>query len=226
MSVISGLNIPKHKIVKIKGKNNTSIIDNDLIYDDDLSLKFSSSFGNLWDAHGNNLMSLLSSVSKGKIPSGQFVMQGIQIWQSTDPLSFSLDLQLYSNGNAKKDVFDCALILSQLILPMKSKNSEGTTNEMLSTLIPSGPNITKILQEGGFTKLSDWLADKTGTESKGTYNINIGGWVEFKSCIITNANPTFSKNVDDSGYPIKANIELEFTTSQIATTDMLAELMQ
>lgn len=225
MSVISGLTIPNHKLVKIKGKDNISIVDNDLIFDDDLSFKLSSSFGSLWDAHGNNLLTLLSSASSGKIPSGQFVMQGMQIWQSTDPLSFSLDLKLYSKTNAKNDVWNPSLKIAQLPLPMKSKNANGKTNEMLATLIPAGPNITKILEQGGFKGLSDFLAEKVGVESKGTYNINIGGYVEFKSVIITSAVPTFSKNVDDSGYPVQSSIELEFTTCEIATTDMLTDLM-
>lgn len=225
MSVISGLTIPKQKIVKIKGKNDVPIIENDLIYDEDLSFKLSSSFGNLWEAHGNNLMTLLSGGSKGKVPSGQFVMQGFQIWQSTEPLSFSLSLKLYSKDNARKDVWQPSLKLAQLCLPMKSKNSNGQTNQMLSTLIPPGPNLTQILKSGGFNNLSDFLAEKTGADPQGTYNIDVGGYVNFLSVIITSANPTFSKQIDGSGYPISATIDLEFTTSEIATTDMISNIM-
>lgn len=227
MSVISGIETPKHKLVQIKYGDNTSVIDKDLIFDEDLSFKLSSSFGSLWDAHGNNLMTMLSSLTKGKIPSGQFVMQGMQIWQSTDPLSFSLTLKLVTINNAKEDVFIPALTLAQLPLPMKSKNANGVTNSMLATLIPAGPNILKILTEGHFESINDFLAKLNGgTDSKGTYNVNVCGYLEFVSVIITSCNPTFSKYVDESGYPISADVELEFTTCQIATTDMLADMMK
>ena len=226
MSVISGLETPSHKLVQIKYGNDESVINKDLIFDEDLSFKLSSSFGSLWNAHGNNLMTMLSSATKGKFASGQFVMQGMQIWQSTDPLSFSLSLKLVTVNNAKEDVFIPALTLAQLCLPMKSKDSNGTTNSMLATLIPPGPNILKILTEGYFKDIKDFLAEKLGTNSKGTYNVNVCGYLEFISVIITSCNPTFSKYVDESGYPISADIELEFTTCQIATTDMLADMMK
>lgn len=226
MPVINNTNIPRHKLVKILDKNSNSIINKNLIFDEELSFDLSSSFGSLWDAHGNNLLTLLSSGTNGKVPSGQFVMQGMQIWQSTDPLSFSLPLKLYSVNNAKDDVFIPALRLGQLTLPTKNNGSKGTSNEMLATLIPPGPNLTQILKNGGFTKLSDFLAEKTGVEAKGTYNVSVGGYVTFESVIITNCNPTFSKTVDDTGYPIQADIELKFTTSQIATTNMLENLIR
>ena len=59
MSITDGINIPKHKLVKIKGKDNKSMVDANLIFDDDLSFKLSSSFGSLWEAHSNNLLTLI-----------------------------------------------------------------------------------------------------------------------------------------------------------------------
>lgn len=225
MSLISGLEIPKHKLVVIKDSNNNSKCSN-LIYDDDLSFKLTSSFGNLWDAHGNNLMTMLSSGSKGKIPSGQFVMQGMQIWQSTDPLSFSLGCKLETVNNAYNDVYVQSMNLAQLCLPYKSKNSKGQTNGMLATLVPPGPNLIKILTEG-FEKISDLMAKlNVGEESKGTYNIDVGQHFHFKNVIITSCQPTFSKFVDEDGYPMSADIELEFSTCEIATTDMIADIQQ
>ena len=231
--------IPKTRTVDIyvsNGKGGTQkLIDQPLLLDDEISIKASSKFGQLWEASPNNFLNLLSSATNGVIPSGQFALQGTQIWQSTDPLSMSLSLSLEMDTDPYTDVVAPTFILTQTCLPKINssvkKSLDGLVEEHLNiklkTLIPAGPNLQSIIKMmKSNSDSADFLAGKDGLN--GTYNIRIG-FVWLNNVIITRVEPTFSKTVSKSRskdgklFPIKSNISLELTTMEIATTDMISQ---
>lgn len=223
--------IPSYKLVKIYMANNTLVTDKPLIMDDELSIKVSSKFGELWQSSPNNFMNLLSG-SFG-LPNGQFTLQGVQIWQSTDPINITLPIEIQMDSDSYEDVMKPVRTLMNLVLPTKDEmiigDETSNMNLKLSTLIPPGPNLQGILDSMKnssklASKASQFLADfKMG--AKGVYKV-VTGYATFNNVIITSVDPTFSKEMSWSdtkrGYfPCSATLSVEISTMEIATTDMI-----
>ena len=232
--------IPSYKLVKITGANNSSVTGNiPLILDDELSIKVSSKYGELWEASPNNFMNLLSS-SFG-LPSGQFALQGVQIWQSTDPIELSITVKLEMDTDSYRDVIAPTIALMNTCLPTKGNNGaktqmnekgnflvEALTNLKLKTLIPPGPNLQAIWNAVSNGSANDAVNQALAHFNKGTngvYKVKIG-YATFNNVIIKNVEPTFSSEMSYSGtqfnyYPVSASLSLEMMTMEIATTDMI-----
>lgn len=236
-------NIPDNKLVRIYyGDGATLLTTRPLIMDDDFSIKTSSKFGQLWEASSNNFMSLLSN--SFNIPSGQFALQGAQIWQSTDPINVSIKVRVEMDTDPYKDVIVPSWILMQTTLPKiresVKENFDGTQTKLetlnlkLKTLIPPGPNLQTLIdlmkkdKSQTASKSTSLLAGNNGLN--GVYNVKIG-FVTFKNVIITSVEPTFSKvyaismEKQNKKFPISADLSIEMTTMEVATTDMLTDLM-
>lgn len=223
----NGDRIPDTRLLKIYKHGDGTILAT-LFVDDEVSIKASSKFGQLWEAQPSNIMNLLSG-SFG-FPSGQFALQGAQVWQSTEPLSFNITGHLYADKSAYEDVILTTKVLMSCVLPTYSGGNkmlceaneflESKMNLQLKTLIPPGPNIQ--------TLLNAMSANGSSSQVKGTYDIKIGCFT-FTNVIMTSVQPTFSKMPTIASYksrtsipcPIKADIDLEFVTMEVATTDMI-----
>lgn len=228
-----GRKIPENRVVRIYGAStneNEDILGVPMFFNGELSLKASSKFGSLWDAEGCNLLTLLSGSTNGAIPVGQFAMQGTQIWQSTEPLRFDMDVTIQMLSSGLNDVVKPTLALMSMCLPTKSKALEfklGSANLKLQTLIPPGPNLQSIIKNSGFIEgggqmFNDWL----NQGSRGVYTVKIGKNITIPKVIVTEVTPTFSKWNDEYGHPISADISIGFSTMEIATTDMIANLYE
>lgn len=227
--------VPKSRQIIVNSQQGYGCVS--LIMDEDVSIKCASKFGPLWEAQPNNLTNLLSS-SFG-LPSGQFALQGAQIWQSTEPLKLSFSGTKYMNKDPYDDVVVPMSSLTKLCLPelgdtnnMSSVSmalesiAESVLGIKLQTLIPPGPNIQTLLTlmsdgvNGGLASLIKKRTN-TGNKVRGLMEIWMGNFY-FPDGIIVSANPTFSKEIAYSesakGYfPISANISIEFNTMQVAT---------
>lgn len=224
--------IPQYKLVKITQKvdsDEKAIITQPLIMDDDFSISVDSSYGQLWQSSPNNLMNLLSS-SFG-LPSGQFSLQGAQIWQSTEPLKISFQASLEMDRDSYTDVVEPSLELMKIVLPTEDTIMEKNVkiggksyNLRLKTLIPPGPNLQAIMNaisDGKGDSLSDVVSKKSG----GLYNVRIG-FVKFNNMIVKKVEPNYSKEVSFSNqrnayYPIKASLRIEMETMKIPTQSMI-----
>ena len=237
-------NIPDNKIVRIYYKDGaTPLVTQPLILDDEFSIKTSSKFGQLWEGSSNNFMSLLSN--SFNLPSGQFALQGAQIWQSTDPINISIKCKVEMDTDPYSDVIVPTFVLMQTTLPKiresVQENFEGTETKLidlnlkLKTLIPPGPNLQtliNLMKKGNQTasKSKSLLASNENEGMNGVYNVKIG-FCTFKNVIITSVEPTFSKTYATSiaksnkKFPISADLSIEMTTMEVATTDMIKDLM-
>jgi hypothetical protein len=227
----SGFFVPPGREVKIfQGESSifssTSFPNAKLIYDDDIQLNIKSKYGTLVESAGNNFLTLLSGANIfGQTISGQFAIQGFQIWQETDPLTFNLAINLYMNTSALNDVVKPSLYIASLIVPStttdKGKNSWN--------LIPPGPNLSALLEKMGLGSTATDLENKgVLKQSTGVFNIKIGDYLSIPDVIITGAEPVFSKVLveDESGKlaPISCKMGLEFSTASVATKEMLQKL--
>lgn len=222
--------IPQHRLVTItRTDDGGSVVNVPLILDEEVNIKVSSKYGPLWEGSSNNLMSLLSS--SYNIPSGQFALQGLQIWQSTDPIKLSFTVHIEMDTNPLNDVINPTRELMSEVLPtygngtkLLNMNVEGAIekkfNLKLKTLIPPGPNLQTIVNEMSVEKHAN-------AKASNTFNVTMG-WVKFKNMIITGVDPKFSKDVcyvNNKPYPISAEVSLELSTIEIATTDMINEML-
>lgn len=226
--------IPPYKLVKIYMANETLVTDKPLILNDELSISVSSKFGELWQSSPNNFMNLLSS-SFG-LPNGQFTLQGVQIWQSTDPININITLSVYMDDDPYTDVIVPTKSLMSLVLPEKSKmvigNKESKNNLKLSTLIPPGPNLQSIVNfmknDSKLASVASEFLENFSMGSRGVYKVIIG-YATFNDVIITKCEPTFSNEMAFSNskgklYPTSASLSVEISTMEIATTDMISNI--
>lgn len=230
--------VPDHRFFQLcDGKGNITNVP--MILDDDYSIKASSKFGQLWEASPNNLMNLLAN--SANIPSGQFALQGAQIWQSSEPLSFDISVNIYADTDSYNDVICSVKNLMCTCLPtMTSQSSKGlagateqlvqnTLGVKLQTLIPPGPNIQAIVKTmSANTKRGYQIQSATRGGAKGLYYAKIGTF-RLYNALVLDVNPTFSKEVSFSNakqnyYPISASVQLTLSSFEIATTDMITGL--
>lgn len=230
--------VPDHRFFQICDASG-NITNVPMILDDDYSIKASSKFGQLWEASPNNLMNLLAN--SANIPSGQFALQGAQIWQSSEPLSLDVTANLYMNTDSYTDVVCSVKNLMCTCLPtMTSRSSKGLAGAteklvedkigiQLKTLIPPGPNIQSIISTmSASTRRGGQLNSAVRGGAKGLYYVKIGTF-RLYNALVVDVNPTFSKEVSFSPskqnyYPISASVQVTISSFEIATTDMISGL--
>jgi hypothetical protein len=228
--------IPDGREVIITDKNNENIFaqlpNAHLIYDEELELNIKSNYGSIVETTGSNLLSLLGgsfTVGGANVPSGQFALQGLQIWKETEPLTFSLNVSLYTVASAYSDVIRPALHLASLTVPSTTKE-DGTQGW---NLIPPGPNIADILNEMGGEAATLATSLQNGKNfiklksSQGIFNVKIGNYMTIPGVIIIGVSPTFSNILmDEDGalVPMSCKIQLEMSTARVATKEMLQEI--
>ena len=132
--------IPSYKIVEIYNADAegtpTLVTNKPLIMNDELSIKVNSKYGELWQSTPNDFMNLLAGAFG--IPNGQFALQGVQIWQSTDPINISITVNLEMDTDSYEDVIVPTKDLMSLVLPEKSEmviGNKKATNNLNNNLI-------------------------------------------------------------------------------------------
>lgn len=207
--------IPAGKRVLIKENGWRDLTFIPLVLEEDLQINLSSSFSAIYGGASGGLGDLLNmagqavgQATEGRIAFGsQFSQFGFQTWDSTDPISLSLNLGFYhgSTGryNAKVEVYDPVMVLSKLPLP--TRRSSGM-------LVAPGPSPLSLLESndtGG------------GNSTFVTYSLSIGNVLNLSSVVFTRAQPIFSNEIDETGYPISGKIQLDVLSTETASQEML-----
>jgi len=194
----------------------------DCILEEDITLSLSSTFAPIVSGGLPTLYKLLAqalNVFVGiDIPVG-FKQLGYQLWQSTDPLSFSATIGFYMDTNAKKDVYIPSIELMKLPLPSEIQDSA------LGGLKAPGPTLFSLLEDfkgsDNDGMLARVLSSKDRLGRKKTLSLQIGQIIYLSNIIVKKAEPTFSIETDSNGYPIWSKIRLDISSVNMATTDML-----
>ena len=226
-------------IITANGKNIFSKLPNakdlHLIIDSGVSLSFDNHYTHLVEVKGQALLNLISNsvkVNGVAPPTGQFSLQGIEIWESTDNVSFTIDAMLYMVNSARSDVLIPSLLLTGLTLPGTSNKDKGIWG---MSLVPPGPNIQKILQLTGASsqKLQDevtllsvgTLLDIKSEAASGTFDVQIGNYLTLQNVIITKIEPNYSEQLDEDLCPINCKLTIGFQTVEVATKDMINRIL-
>lgn len=181
----------------------------DMLLEEDITLSLNSQFGDLVSGGAPNAIGALGGMVRdltGFGFSGQFKQLGFQIWQKTDPLQVSITLGFNMKTNAYDDVVRPTKALVKLPLP-----DDGAAGDNGLGLIPPGPSILEAFGENN------------QTQSGKNIHCRIG-FVRLPGIIVTGAEPTFSKETDQNGYPIYAKVRLDIRTVFTATTNLIDQM--
>lgn len=184
--------------------------------------------------------------------SGRNEGSALSLWQSTTPLTISCKTTYNYRCNAFFDVFVPAIAWQSLLLPVADRAGNligpgpnmvdviGTALQNLGGALAeadardqvsiSKKKLKKAKDEAEQKKLNEKINkyEKKLKESQGKKYIGntlFIGPITLGAVLLVKAKPTFSKNTDTNGYPISAEIELEFITSGVATKSMLLQMI-
>lgn len=194
----------KRLYINVNKRNVTGDIP--MIIESDITFPLSSSFSPLLGGGNSKLINILGQLNSavgGKGFSGQFKAMGIQVWDKTEPLTMSMTIAFYMN-KIKPDgflqVYKPSMELAKLVLP--------TEGEHLGVLVAPGPDFHSAL-----------AGEKKGANGK-VMSLQIGKILHISSIIVTKAEPTFSAETDENGYPIWSKVSLEVKSVNTATQSM------
>lgn len=195
------LTIPRGKQV-ILSVNGEQLVPNiPLVLSTDITISLQSRFESLLGDTSNKLIQVLSGITESTIGTGmtgRFKEMGYQIWAGTDPISFAFSIKLNMHTSGKTDVLEPAKVLCKLPLPYEDNNSVG--------LVAPGPSVLDAM--------------KINSKYKQECSFRCGIFY-LPSVIVTGAEPTFSTECDEEGYPIWCDIKFDVISIYTATRKMV-----
>ena len=209
------MNIPKGKKVIITQQTDEGAINIPfgrvpLVIEEDITLSFSSNFSPLVGGTGSKALSAIGAAvrdaSGGRVGfSGQNKYMGFQVWEGSSPISFNATFGFYLGQSklysALQEVYRPVMELVRLVLPDVG---------FAGSLIPPGPSLFSLIKGKGEQAAKYY-----------SLSITIAKVLRIDNVIITKAEPTFSNEVDEDGYPIWAKVAMDFQSVELANTGML-----
>lgn len=203
----------KHGIVIIEDSQGNKITNKDLVLESDISLGISNTYESLLSGGGSTALSSISSLVGGGLISAGFKQQGFQVWKSTNPIELKLSVSLHMITSGKLDVIKPVERLMAYSVPKLAENGWG--------LIPPGANILAILGDKGIELGENYSFLQ---EAKGWVSIKVENYLRLDKCIIRNAIPTYSLQVDSEGYAISCKLDIDLVTLEIANDQIINNL--
>jgi len=216
------IKVPEGKLVRFKqgGKLIPGTENARFLLEEDINIIMSSSFSPVKESSGSAIWSMITkqiseSINEdvGSFLGGQWKQFGFQSWTGTTPMETSITIVVSMNKNAYKDVVVPIMTLTKLCLP---------TDVGGGSLLGPGPSLSTSLRKD---TIDEALRDEEGkiiTVSR-QLHCYIGSYL-FRNIIVKSAQPTFSRQVDNYGYPISGRIQLSISTVYSATTNMIDEM--
>ena len=199
--------IPKGKTLRLH-MNKQSITGNvPMILEEDIQITLSSKFSPLVSSDETKVINIIGSMSRDWFDfgfSGQFKEMGFQQWTGTDPLSFSPTIAFYMETDAKKDVYDPVLALMSLPLP----DDSNITGKGIGLVAP-GPSPSTIFGNQA--------------SNRKVISMEVGNILRINSVVIKKAEPVWSTETDENGFPISAKINLDISSLYTATVQMISK---
>lgn len=184
------------------------------IVDNEIQINYETEFGSFNDlvpGIGNALdvLTSLSTAGEGKVGSGLLGlknMMSVQRWQNTKPARVNVKLHFYTKTNPKKDVATEMQDLINLFILTKDINGNYyvpgiSLKTMKIATTAKDTDIFNIMQDGKFC------------------SIKIPGMIFLAACMVTQAQPTFSNERTESGYPLWGILDIEFSGLYPASPD-------
>ena len=206
--------IPRGSIVSIGGVGKGALAE-------DLTINLTSNFRPLASDFQNEITQLIDGAGAmsrslfGKGFSSQFKQMTTQVWDKTDPASFSFNVEFHrvpldSNSPQKVSGANLMSVVKAFCrIPLPAELPGGM-------LEPPGPSPIEGIGLDAMLK----GAQGTNAEARGFVNVTVGS-LHFNRLLMRKAEPTFSKYVDDSGYPISCRVAFDFISVWAATKSLV-----
>jgi len=221
------ITIPAGSKVSISDHEGNWIASGALLEEYQISLK--SDYGQLLDSGTNDAINAFGAAMKSLSGgwcgfSTSFKQAGFQVWRGTEPIQLQFNLEFNYTYNAYEEVV--MPIRNLCRLPLPKEGSRGN-------LIPPGPSIIEAIRgpsesnvpPNGEAPAPVEIDVDASKKSADLYvNIEIGN-MKFRGCIVTSAEPTFSKFVDDGDSPIYGRVAVVAITMHTATKDAIDRAM-
>lgn len=174
------------------------------------------SFADMFPSLESVLTTVTSYVAGASGKAGEGLMNlnnmfSVPRWTGTKPIKFTLKLPFYTINDARDDVYDPMIKLMALTIL--------TTNTKTKQF--SVPGIF-----AGALKQTTKQSNTTNADTKGwkqsakLVSIKIPGIIYMPLALIESAQPTFSKHLTESGYPLWGILDTTFVGLYPATDDM------
>ena len=137
---------------------------------------------------------------------GEFKKLGFQTFTGGAPIDLSLTCSVVATTNAKEQVIKPILQLQKLAVP-KIVGSEGDAGSFVF------PGQSVFANDEGADSIHDALNDAD-------YIVTVGNFI-FDHILVKRVTPTFSNIVDDEGWPVSAEVQIDISTMYIAYDKML-----
>ena len=131
----------------------------------------------------------------------------IKRWSKTDPVNITVDLQLWTKTDSKKDVHDAALSIMEYTM---------LTLEDGMFILP-GMSLASLPDFQG--------NDYSGTSSKAKLvSLWIPGIVYIPQAMIVKSTPVFSKEITEAGFPLWAELNMHIESIFPANTEFFSTI--
>lgn len=181
----------------------------------ELTFSVSADYSKVLNTSISPLRSLLQGVSKAligedsiftQLAGGDFKKLGYQTFTGGSPLDLSLSCSVIATTDAKEQVITPIWTLQNLVVP-KAKGA-------LEAFVY--PGVSPIANSNEYSNANEAL-------SAGDYVVTVGNFV-FDHILVKRVTPTFSKIVDQNGWPVSADIQIDLSTMFVAYDGMLERL--
>ena len=214
-----GWKAPVTQIVTIVSSKDANNPDNINVIRGLLDKPFSLSTSSNWDVF-NPVPSQLSGfgdainagvqagtglLNGGNTYSSVSIYSTRRVWKGSDPLSLTLDINFYAVNDAYKEVLSPCMRLERLALP--------SYDGLVPFLQPPGPNPFSFNVQSGQATGGDII------------EIYVGTLLYFGSVIVKRCTVTFDNKYDVNGYPLKASVQIDFETFQVATKQDISNMV-
>jgi hypothetical protein len=188
-----------------KGESVTGSIP--MILEEDVTLNLESNFEPYTQGFDSKIVNALGSASRdifGWGFSGSFEATGFQVWKSTAPISLNLPFTFHVGiaglNDAYLEVYRPMIELCKLPLP---------TASLLGNMIPPGPSPVALLN------------GRSGTQFGNILSLRIANILSISNVVVKRAEPTWSNEFDNKGYPIWGKVSLEIESVLSASVQLI-----
>ena len=152
-----------------------------------------------------NTYNMVTAGMAGSVSIEQLAMKNlfdIKRWTKTEPLRFTVDLQLFTKTDSEKDVHDKAnFIMNYVILSRKS---------------PSDPFVIPGIS---LASLKDFQQNGLTSANAKIISVWIPGILYVPKAIIEKVQPTFSRELTEKGFPLWAELNVNIESVFPAISD-------
>jgi hypothetical protein len=153
----------------------------------------------------------------------------VPVWDRTEPAKFDIKLQFFVEDDAYTDVVRPAIGLCSLSMLSPNIITKEKSGEKFQSFLLPGINFSNLSgtmkalkgeEKGKDGEPKSLQIDFRSTEFAKLIALEIPGMIYLPVAMVEKADPTFSKEITDSGYPLWSEVTLSITGLRSANTDM------